>query len=288
MKVLITGASGQLSRAFIKRFEQDKIAYLAPPEAELDITKCEVVDAAVAAYQPDVIINGAAYNNVDGAENTPEIAFTVNRDAVAILAAAARKQGAKLVHFGTDFVFDGKTETPYRETDTPLPLSVYGQSKLEGENAALAEHDANLVFRVSWVFGDGQQNFFSKLREWTRGKSAIRVVWDQVSVPTYTEDIVTVTLKALEAGLSGRWHLTNSGYASRCETARIFLRELGSDCTVVPVGSDAFPAPAQRPFFSVMSNQKLCERLDIEIPQWENAVARFANRLNNAAPEPRL
>lgn len=282
MKVLITGASGQLARAFIRRFEQDGTPFLAPPEAQLDITNAAVVGAAVAAFRPDVIINGAAYNNVDAAEKTPEVAFRVNRDAVGILADAARRQGARLVHFGSDFVFDGTAETPYDETDATAPLNVYGQSKLEGETAALAAGGGNLLFRVSWVFGDGTQNFFWKLREWSRGKSSLRVVWDQVSVPTYTEDIVTVTLKALEQGMEGRWHLTNSGYASRIETARVFLREIGSDCTVIPVGSDAFPAPAQRPFFSVMSNRRLTERLQIRIPEWEEAVARFARELKNA------
>ncbi len=282
MKVLITGASGQLARAFIRRFEQDGTPFLAPPEAQLDITNAAVVGAAVAAFRPDVIINGAAYNNVDAAEKTPEVAFRVNRDAVGILADAARQYGARLVHFGSDFVFDGSAETPYDETDATAPLNVYGQSKLEGETAALTAGGGNLLFRVSWVFGDGTQNFFWKLREWSRGKSSLRVVWDQVSVPTYTEDIVTVTLKALEQGLEGRWHLTNSGYASRIETARVFLREIGSDCTVIPVGSDAFPAPAQRPFFSVMSNRRLTERLQIRIPDWEEAVARFARELKNA------
>lgn len=283
MKVLITGASGQLARAFIRRFQQDGTLFLAPPEAQLDITDAGIVGSAVAAFRPDVIINGAAYNNVDAAEQTPEIAFRVNRDAVAILADAARQHGARLVHFGSDFVFDGTAQVPYDETDATAPLNVYGQSKLEGETAALAT--GNLLFRVSWVFGDGTQNFFWKLREWSRGKSSMRIVWDQVSVPTYTEDIVTVTLKALEQGLEGRWHLTNAGYASRIETARVFLREIGSDCTVIPVGSDAFPAPARRPFFSVMSNRRLTERLQLHIPDWEDAVARFARELKSAPQE---
>ncbi len=279
MKVLITGASGQLARAFIRRFQQNGTPFLAPPEAQLDITDAGIVRAAVDAFRPDVIINGAAYNNVDAAENVPDVAFRVNRDAVGILADAARQHGARLVHFGSDFVFDGTAQIPYDENDATAPLSVYGQSKLEGETAALAAGQGSLLFRVSWVFGDGTQNFFWKLREWSRGKSSIRVVWDQISVPTYTEDIVTVTLKALEQGLEGLWHLTNSGYGSRIETARVFLREIGSDCTVIPVGSDAFPSPARRPFFSVMSNRRLTGCLDLRIPEWEDAVVRFAHDL---------
>jgi len=283
MKVLITGASGQLARAFIRRFQQDGTTFLAPPEAQLDITDAGIVGAAVSAFRPDVIINGAAYNNVDAAEKTPEVAFRVNRDAVGILADAARQHGVRLVHFGSDYVFDGTTQTPYDETSSTAPLNVYGQSKLEGEAAALAGGPGSLLLRTSWVFGDGTQNFFWKLREWCRDRKSIRVVWDQIAAPTYTEDIVTVTLKALEQGLSGRWHLTYSGYASRFETARVFLREIGMDCTVIPVGSDAFPSPARRPFFSVMSNRRLTERLQTRIPDWEDAVARFARALE-AAP----
>ncbi len=282
MKILITGASGQLARAFIRHFQQDGTPFLAPPEAQLDITDAASVSAAVAAFRPDVIINGAAFNNVDSAEKTPEVAFRVNRDAVAILADAARRHGARLVHFGSDYVFDGMAHTPYDETDATAPLNVYGQSKLEGEAAALAGGPGSLLLRTSWVFGDGTQNFFWKLREWSCGRKSIRVVWDQIAVPTYTEDIVAVTLKALEQGLSGRWHLTNSGYASRFESARVFLREIGSDCTVIPVGSDAFPSPARRPFFSVMSNRRLTEHLQIRIPDWEDAVARFARALETA------
>ncbi len=287
MRVLITGASGQLAQAFIRRFELDGTSFLAPPEAQLDITDDGIVGAAVAAFRPDVIINGAAYNNVDGAEQTPDIAFRVNRDAVAILTEAARQHEARLVHFGSDYVFDGTSQVPYDETDATAPLNVYGQSKLEGEAAALAAGPGSLLLRTSWVFGNGTQNFFWKLREWCRGRKSIRVVWDQIAVPTYTEDIVTVTLKALEQGLSGRWHLTNSGYASRFETARVFLREIGADCTVIPVGSDAFPSPARRPFFSVMSNRRLTERLQIRIPDWEDAVARFARALETAPTDAR-
>jgi len=279
MKILITGASGQLAKTFIRRFQRDGTVFLAPPEAQLDITDAVAVGEAVAAFRPDVIINGAAFNNVDAAERDPDVAFRVNRDAVGILAAAARQHGARLVHFGSDYVFDGTADTPYDETDATAPLNVYGQSKLEGEAPALAAGPGSLLFRVSWVFGGGTQNFFWKLREWSRGRKSIRVVWDQLSVPTYTEDIVTVTLKALEQGLQGRWHLTGSGYASRFETARVFLRGIGSDCTVIPAGSDAFPSPARRPFFSVMSNRRLTERLQVRIPEWEDAVGRFAHQL---------
>jgi dTDP-4-dehydrorhamnose reductase len=282
MRALITGASGQLAGAFANRFREIGADFLAPPEAQLDITNPESVEAVVAGFRPDVILNGAAYNNVDAAEQAPAPAFAVNRDAVRILASAARRQGARLVHYSSDYVFDGTAGTPYREQDSTGPLNVYGQSKLEGEQEALAAGTGNLLLRVSWVFGDGTQNFFFKLREWVRTRQTLRIVWDQLSVPTYTEDIVTFTLKALDQGLEGRWHLTNSGYASRYETARFFLKCIKNDCFVIPVGSDAFPSPARRPFCSVMSNRSLSTALHAGIPAWEDAVERYAHRLKTA------
>jgi len=279
MRALITGSSGQLACAFASRFRLDGTCFLAPPEVQLDITDPASVESAVSVFRPDVILNCAAYNNVDAAEQSPSPAFAVNRDAVAILASAARRHGARLVHYGTDYVFDGAAAAPYHEEDATAPLNVYGQSKLEGEQAALDAGPGCLLLRVSWVFGDGVQNFFFKLREWSQARQTLRVVWDQLSVPTYTEDIVTLTLRALDRGLEGRWHLTNSGYASRYETARFFLKCLKKDCFVIPVSSDAFPSPARRPFCSVMSNRRLAAALHADIPPWEDAVERFANRL---------
>lgn len=281
MRALITGASGQLATAFANRFREDGTVFLAPPEAQLDITAPEAVEAVVTAFCPDVILNCAAYNNVDAAEQAPAPAFAVNRDAVGILASSARLHGARLVHFGSDFVFDGATDKPYDESSRTSPLNIYGQSKLEGEALALEAGPGSLLFRVSWVFGDGRQNFFSKLLEWSRDKQTISVVWDQLSVPTYTEDIVTVTLRALEQGIEGRWHLTNSGYASRYETARLFLKCIKRECIVIPVNSSTFPSPARRPFFSVMSNRALSTELQTVIPDWEDAVERFAHRVGN-------
>ena len=279
MRVLVTGASGQLAGAFVNRFRGTGTDFLAPPEAQLDITNPAAVEAAVAAFRPDVILNCAAYNNVDAAEQDPAPAFAVNRDAVRILASAACRHGARLVHYSSDYVFDGTAGAPYREEDSTAPINVYGQSKLEGEQEALTAGAGNLLLRVSWVFGDGTQNFFFKLREWIRTRQTLRIVWDQISVPTYTEDIVTCTLKALDQGLEGRWHLTNSGYASRYETARHFLKCIRKDCFVIPVSSDAFPSPARRPFCSAMSNRSLTSALHAEIPAWEDAVDRYSHQL---------
>jgi len=277
MKYLIAGASGQLAKAFIERFERAGTDYASPPESDFDITKRDVVERIIQASSPDVLINCAAYNAVDGAESDRDGAFSVNATAVGHLADTAAKYGVRFVHYGSDYVFDGKTEHPYSETDRTAPLNVYGESKLAGEKATLESNAEALVLRVSWVYGNGSQNFFHKMLEWSETRDVLKIVWDQISVPTYTEDIVTHTLEALEKGLSGLYHLTNSGYASRYEVARHFFRCIGSNTTVLPIGTDAFPSPAKRPFFSAMSNRELSTALDSKIPTWEDAVKRFTS-----------
>ena len=279
MKYLITGSSGQLAKEFISHFKQSGMDYIAPAEDVLDITDSDIVERVFGEYKPDVIINCAAYNAVDAAEQDSTVAFRVNSDAVAILAAAARKHGARIVHYGSDYVFDGKTDHPNHEDSPTNPLNAYGRSKLAGEEAVIESGADFLHFRLSWVYGNGNQNFFHKLMQWSDNNEVLKVVWDQISVPTYTEDIVAYTLAALEKGLTGVYHLTNSGYATRYEMARYFFKCLGKDITIIPVNSDMFPSPVTRPFFSVMSNKKLTKALGSPIPTWENAVKRFVKQL---------
>ncbi len=281
MKYLITGSSGQLARAFIARFDQQGLDYVAPSEDVFDITDKSKVDAVLDAAKADVVINCAAYNAVDAAEHNSALAFRVNSEAVGFLAAAALRHGAKVIHYGSDYAFDGATQTPYVEDDKPAPLNVYGESKLAGERVLLESHPGSLVFRVSWVYGNGCQNFFHKMMQWSETTDVLKIVWDQLSVPTYTEDIVTFTLAALEQGLSGLYHLPNSGYASRYEVARYFFKCLGKEIVVIPVSTDVFPSPARRPFFSAMSNAKLSKALGQAIPLWEDGVQRFVARIDH-------
>jgi dTDP-4-dehydrorhamnose reductase len=281
MKYLIAGASGQLAKAFIARFEQTGTEFDAPPATEFDITDSTAVERIFAGSKPDVIINCAAYNNVDAAEKNPQPAFSINAEAVKILADAAAKSGAVLVHYGTDYVFDGKTEKPYCEDDAAAPLNAYGESKLAGENISLESEAESLMLRLSWVYGDGTQNFLHKMLQWSDGRDVLKVVWDQISVPTYTEDIVTYTLKALDKKLRGCYHLTNSGYATRYEVAKCFFKCISNDTILIPVGSDAFPSPVKRPFFSAMSNKKLSDDLNESIPSWEDALTRFVAKMKD-------
>jgi dTDP-4-dehydrorhamnose reductase len=276
MKYLITGKNGQLAQAFIKRFKERSSDFNAPDEAQLDITDQKIVAGVVATLKPDVIINCAAYNLVDKAEQDKDTAFAVNATGPKNLAQAAAKQNAMLVHFGSDYVFDGLKESGlYAEDDPVNPLNEYGKSKLSGEEHVLKELDRCLVLRLSWVFGAGKQNFIYKLIEWAKNSEYLKIACDEFSAPTHTDTVVDVTLKALEQGLTGRYHLTNSGFCSRYEWARVILSAVGVNKFIRPVTMETFKLPANRPKFSAMSNRRLADRLNIDIPSWEESVKLF-------------
>jgi dTDP-4-dehydrorhamnose reductase len=282
MRYLIFGRHGQLAAAFIRRFESRSMDFLAPDEAQGDITNAAAVAGVIDSCRPDVIINCAAYNLVDRAEQERERAFLVNGEGPRLLAEAARKQGSLLVHFSSDYVFDGTKESGlYGEQDGVNPLNVYGLSKLEGEAAVRAATDRFLLFRLSWVFGEGKQNFISKLLEWSRSSEYLRIACDEFSVPTHTETVVDVTLEALQQGLIGLYHLTNTGFCSRYEWARLVLEQMGIKKFIRPVPMDVFQLPARRPKFSAMSNEAVSRLLGVRIPAWQDAVSAF---LRGAGP----
>jgi dTDP-4-dehydrorhamnose reductase len=276
MKYLITGKNGQLAQAFINKFKERSIDFSAPEEAQLDITDYNAAINVVTACRPDVIINCAAYNLVDQAEQDRDAVFAVNATGPKNLARAASSQKALLVHFGSDYVFDGRKENGlYTESDPVNPLNEYGKSKLAGEQHVMEELDRCLVLRLSWVFGAGKQNFIYKLTEWARNNEYLKIACDEFSVPTYTGMVVDITLKAIEQGMTGRYHLTNSGFCSRYEWAKLILNTAGVKKFIRPVTMDAFNLPAKRPKFSAMINSKLAGLLNVEIPAWEESVRSF-------------
>jgi dTDP-4-dehydrorhamnose reductase len=281
MRYLITGRNGQLARAFIKKFEACSTDFTAPDESRLDITNSANVLEAVAAYKPDVIINCAAYNLVDKAEQERDTAFAVNAQGPKNLVRAAGKHKAVLVHFGSDYVFDGAKESGlYTEDDPTNPLNEYGKSKLAGEDLAGETNGNFLVFRLSWVYGDGKQNFIYKLTEWAKHREYLKIACDEFSVPTAADTVVDVTLRSLDAGIRGLYHSTNTGFCSRYEWAVFIVKQLGIQKFIRPVPMDTFNLPARRPKFSAMSNARLSAILKIDIPTWEQAVEAFLRGKN--------
>jgi dTDP-4-dehydrorhamnose reductase len=279
MKILITGAKGQLGREFQESLENSGHEVAALDKGGLDISDPDEIKIAFSLHNPDIVLNCAAYNFVDKAEEDFDSAFKINSLGVRNLAFACKKTNALLVHYSSDYVFDGKKEDFYTEEDEPKPVNSYGKSKLSGENFLKEELDNFLLFRVSWVFGYGKQNFLYKLLEWAKKTRTLKVVYDQISVPTCTRDIASLTMFAISKGLRGVYHLTNSGYASRYEVSRFFIERLGLNNLVLPVGSDHFPSPAKRPYFSAMSNLKLSKALNVEIPEWKVGIESYVQSM---------
>jgi len=274
MKFLITGARGQLAREFIAYFQEKGYGFAAFSKEELDVFDFEKVYQTIKEIKPDIIINCSAYNQVDLAEKEKHLVYKVNTIGVYNLAISAREIKAKLVHYSTDYVFDGTKVGFYTEEDQPNPLNEYGKSKLFGEFFIQEVLENYLIFRVSWVYGKGTQNFLYKLEEWAKKQEVLKIVVDEFSVPTSTRTIVEVTLKALDAELTGLYHLTNSGYASRYEWAKEYFRLKGIDKLVYPALQTDFNLPAKRPKWSVMSNKKISKALGIAIRDWREELAK--------------
>jgi len=279
MKLVITGAQGQLGLAFARKLERKGISFWGCDYTACDITKKEQVVQMLDAQKPSVLINCAAYNFVDDAENNRMAAFAVNSDAVRILGDACQARGIKLVHYSSDYVFDGKKGSLYIEEDTANPLNVYGHSKYEGEKALRMIGAHHLVLRTSWVYGRGQQNFLYKVSQWVKKSEVLKISVDEISVPTFVDDIVSVTLKALDKGMTGLYHLTSSGYASRYEWVKTFITAAGLSKQVTPQPMSSFSLKAQRPLFSAMSNCKISKELGIQIPNWQEGVEKYVRSM---------
>jgi len=275
MKFLITGAKGQLGTEFVRVLEEKNQKFYAFGKEELDIGNLEKVLEVFKSLRPDVVINCAAYNLVDKAEEEREKAFRVNALGPRNLAFACKKYGAFLIHYSTDYVFNGKKEGLYTEEDEPDPLSEYAKSKYLGEVFVKEESEDHLIFRVSWVYGRGKQNFIYKLMQWVEKQEYLRISCDEFSVPTSTKTIVEVSLKALNSGLKGLYHLVNSGYSSRYEWAQEVLKIKKIKKFIYPVYQSEFNLPAKRPRFSAMSNEKLCKILGIKIRHWKEELESF-------------
>jgi dTDP-4-dehydrorhamnose reductase len=246
----------------------------------LDITDQASVQKKVAGFQPGIIINCAAYNNVDRAENEWKRAFMVNGIGPRNLALAAKKTGAIFVHYSTDYDFDGQKNTPYTIADLPRPIHRYGESKLLGEQMVRDHADLFLLIRTSWVFGAGNTNFVQKVLEWSRQGKELKMVTDQVSSPTYTADLARATLDLIGSGSFGLFHLTNSGCCSRHDWAEYILHATGWNGRLLPATVKEFPTPAQRPAYSVLDNFGFREVLGYDMPGWEDATLRYLHEVN--------
>jgi dTDP-4-dehydrorhamnose reductase len=292
VKILLTGKNGQigweLARALAPLGE-----VIAFDRGGLDLAVPDQIVGAVRSVRPDVLVNAAAYTAVDRAESEPDAAHAVNAAAAAILAEEAKRVHALLIHFSTDYIFDGAKDTPYVEEDRPNPINVYGRSKLAGEQAIRNIGGPHLILRTSWVYATRGRNFFLTIRRLLREKEEIRVVSDQMGAPTSAQALADVTAELLgrhgAAGLGdagGVYHATTRGYTSwhgfATEIARLELPGLQNPPRIVPIASDQYPSPARRPGNSCLSNEKLLGCFSIELPRWEACLEACYARLKQS------
>lgn len=283
MKILITGANGQLGQDIQKLCQQNSIEYVATGSKTLDISNKSEVQHFVKNNPMDAIINCAAYNAVDLAETEWKKAYRVNGRGVRNLAIAANSVDALLVHFSTDYVFDGVTHIPYTIADPPNPISRYGMSKLMGETMVRDISDKFILIRTSWVFGKGNENFPKKLLSWSENKTELKVVDDQIASPTYTIDLAKATLDVINKKSRGIYHISNSNYCSRYEWAEYILTKIGWNGKLLRGSSDEFNSAARRPAFSVLDNLGTPEILGYSLPDWKDATDRFIKELEGVS-----
>lgn len=278
MKIVITGAGGQLGKEARLGFAAQRHEVIAVGRAELDYSAPDTVAEAIAAYNADWIINCAAYTQVDKAEDEAELAFRVNRDSARAVAEGARYSGSRLLHVSTDFIFAGDRSLPYGDDDTGRPLGVYGQSKWEGEQAVRELMPDALIVRTAWVYGVHGNNFVKTMLRLMAEREEIRVVDDQVGTPSWTADIVVAMRTLVEKNLSGTWNFTNEGVASWFDFAHAIIAkaaQLGHVKQVkrlLPIPGSEYPSTAKRPNYSVLDKQKIRRVLGYQIPHWRDSL----------------
>lgn len=289
MKVLITGADGQLGRA-LEATVPPETESLALTRGELDITDADAVAALVSDYRPQWILNAAAYTAVDRAEKECRPAFAVNRDGVANLARAARMVNSWMAHVSTDYVFDGHGHRPYRPSDEPNPINVYGESKLAGE-LRLREllPGRHAIVRTSWLYALPGRNFVATMLRLLAEKAEVRVVSDQIGSPTAASGLAEVLWRLVERRRLGTFHWSDAGVASWYDFA-MGIREEGVDrgvlsapAHVVPVSSAEFPTPARRPSYSVLDSLQTARTLGLAPVHWRTRLAKALGTMSHGA-----
>ncbi|WGG51249.1 dTDP-4-dehydrorhamnose reductase [Rugamonas sp. DEMB1] len=280
MKILLTGCSGQVGYE-LERSLQGLGEVVAVDRARMDLAELDQVRAVIREVRPDLIVNPAAYTAVDQAEREPELAFRVNAEAPAVMAEECKRLGAALVHYSTDYVFDGTQAGPRVETDATGPINVYGRSKLAGEQAIAAAGIRHLILRTSWVYGMRGKNFLLTMLRLARERDELRVVADQHGAPTWSRSIADGTaliLAQAQAGGADWWqrhggtyHLSSQGQTTWFEFTQAILAEAQIDCRLLPIGTAEYPLPAPRPQHSVLSSELLMSRF-CRLPHWREAL----------------
>ena len=281
MKVLLFGASGQVGREFVQGWQRrpGAVQLTAPRRSEVDLSRPGEIRNLILALQPHIVINAAAYTAVDQAESDPEAALMVNAAAPAAISDACRQIDARLIHFSTDYVFDGAKGAPYVESDAANPLNVYGRTKLKGDHGVIASGARHTILRVGWVYSPFGRNFFLNMLRRARAGTALRIVNDQIGVPTSADAIAAIAAQLLERpDLEGLFHYAPAGRCSWFDFAQQIVAAAEVTAQITPIPTSEYPTPAKRPTYSVMSSAKLRGALPLADESWEEQLERNVAR----------
>jgi dTDP-4-dehydrorhamnose reductase len=288
-KVLLIGAKGQVGQELQLTLPQLG-EVISISREELDLTNSEKIGQLIREIHPDYLVNAAAYTAVDKAETEPELAYSINATAPKIMAESAEKIQAKFLHISTDYVFDGRKNTPYLETDLTNPLGVYGQSKLRGEEEIKTVNSQAIILRTAWVYGSyGKSNFVKTMLRLGKEREELKVVVDQLGSPTWSKDIAAaITHLLINAdNPAGIYNFTNSGVASWFDLTKAIFEEAKISGIplkiqrVIPITTAEYPTPAVRPAYSVLSSQKISQQLGYIPPYWRDSLKAMLNQLFN-------
>ncbi len=292
--ILVVGAQGQVARSLCEEAAGRPLSLTALGRPDLDLTEPESLNRAMDTTRPDVVINAAAYTNVDAAEDDEAAAYALNCDGPGVLASLCAARDIPLIHISTDYVFDGSKNTPYTENDTPAPLGVYGRSKHEGECAVMAATPKHVIARTAWVYSPFGHNFLKTMLKVARSRDTLNVVDDQIGCPTYAPHIacglldIAQQIAGWEADAQG-WGIYNmvadgeaSWYDFACEIFSCSARHGGPVATVHPIPSAQYPTPTRRPANSRLSRHKLAETFKVSLPDWKAGTAHCIERLLGA------
>ena len=281
--ILITGANGQLGNEMrVLSAENPEYTYFFTDVAELDICNEQAILDFVKANQINVIVNCAAYTAVDKAEESIELCTKLNADAVGYLAKAAEANGAEFIQVSTDYVFDGTAHIPYQETEPTCPNSVYGHTKLAGEQNALTLCTRSMVIRTAWLYSTFGNNFVKTMIRLGKEREALGVIFDQVGTPTYARDLARAIFAAIRQGVvPGIYHFSNEGVCSWYDFTKAIHRLAGiTTCQVKPLHTEEYPTPAKRPHYSVLDKTKIKNTYHIEIPYWMDSLESCISELD--------
>lgn len=285
MKLLIFGKNGQVGSALMQLLSgQHEVRGL--DFEDLDLAQSDQIESTIQSYKPDWVINASAYTAVDKAQDDTELANAINHMAPAAMARACAEVHCGLLHYSTDYVFDGSAERPYLENDAPNPQSVYGETKLAGERAVMAEYTNAIILRTAWVYAEKGANFVNTMLRLAGERDELSVVSDQFGSPTLAYDLAVVSVSIVEnteldtlADVAGIYHATGSGMTSWFGFAREIFLLADKDVKLNPITTKDYPTPAPRPHYSVLSNEKLQRVFGIALPSWQDSLTKTINRL---------